>query len=123
MASEPEKIWSRDATMRCLNQWPLPPDFVWPHRDDAGKERPVRPIHAAVIGYGKWLRETPYFPGIFELAHDILTDAPDEIDAAWLPAQLQELRAKYGAEPARPNEHFAQKLRRLRPAVNQVTFL
>ena len=105
--------------MRYLNSVPLPPAFTWPHRD--GGEHAVRPVHAVVIGYGKWLRETPYFPGLFELIHDLLVAAPQDLDVAWVPAELQRLRDQYKAEPAVPGEHLAQRIRRLMPANNQPT--
>lgn len=113
--------WTIDATMRYLNALPLPRTFTWPHRDD-GKERPVMPAHGTVIAYGKWLRETPYFPGLFELIHDVLANAPDEFDAQWLPAELLRTRERFKAEPHRPGEHLGHQLRRLRPTSNQVTF-
>jgi hypothetical protein len=110
--------WTLDSSMRALNKLPLPKDFTWPHRD--GGERPVRPVHGAVIGYGKWLRETPYFPGLFELCHDLLTDAPNEIFYWWLPTQLRELRAKLEKEPKAPGESLAHMLRRRRISSNQI---
>jgi len=113
--------WTGDATMRFLNACPLPRTFTWPHRDD-GKDRPVTPAHGTVTAYGKWLRETPYFPGLFELAHDLLAAAPDEFDAEWLPIELARIRKKFEPEPAKAGEHLAHKLRRLLPAANQPTF-
>lgn len=116
--------WTRDATMRYLNARPLPRTFMWPHRDaDDNKDRPVWPVHGSVIGYGKWLREVPYFPGLFELVHDVLAAAPDEFNAEWLPFELQRVREKFANEPARAGEHLAHKIRRLMPAANQATFL
>jgi hypothetical protein len=35
----------------------------------------VHPTYAVKGGYGKWLWETPYFPGLFELIHEILFNA------------------------------------------------
>ena len=67
MSAEP---WTRDATMRYLNEYPLPRDFKWPHRDGGWRE--VWPTHRAITAYGKWLRETPYFQGLFELIHAIV---------------------------------------------------
>lgn len=119
MSSSVGDPWSRDATMRYLNSVPLPAAFTWPHRD--GGELAVRPVHTAVIGYGKWLRETPYFPGLFELAHELLVSAPQDLDVEWLPSRLQEARAQYKDAPSKPSEHLAQKLRRLLPAPNQPT--
>lgn len=113
--------WTNDATMRYLNAVPLPRTFTWPHRDDT-TDRPVTPAHGAVTAYGKWLRETPYFPGLFELIHDLIAAAPEEFDADWLPAELQRTRARFAAEQLRPGEHLAHQLRRLRPMANQPTF-
>lgn len=80
--------WNRDATMRYLNANPLPAAFKWPHRD--GGERHVLPSHRNVTGYGKWLRETPYFQGLFELIHLILDQAPGELgDGDWLAAEIR----------------------------------
>lgn len=105
--------------MRYLNTVPLPAIFNWPHRD--GGEHSARPVHNTVIGYGKWLRETPYFPGLFELAHDLLAAAPNDFDVDWLPTELQRVRDRFKAEPTRPSEHLAQKIRRLLPPPNQPT--
>lgn len=78
--------WSRDDSMRYLNQVPLPAWFRWHHRDDADPKstRVARPVHSAVTGYGKWLRETPYFPGLFELVHEVLVKAEELGDSEWL---------------------------------------
>jgi hypothetical protein len=88
--------WSKDHTQDYLTANPLPPGFLWPHRDhrheDNGGLRPVQPSHSQVTAYGKWLRETPYFPGLFERIHAILTAAPDLGDAEWLAASLLPLR-------------------------------
>lgn len=113
--------WTGDMTMRYLNAYPLPRSFTWPHRDD-DKDRAVMPAHGTVTGYGKWLRETPYFPGLFELATDLLAAAPDEFDAEWLPLELNRVRTRFKNEATRPGEHLAHKLRRLLPAANQATF-
>lgn len=73
-------------TRSYLDANPLPLDFLWP--DDTGHARPVRPRHATVTSYGKWLEETPYFPGLFEEIHGILLHARDLGDATWLAAEL-----------------------------------
>lgn len=78
--------WTRDHTMLYLNSNPLPLSFKWTHRD--GGERPVQPSHRSVTGYGKWLRETPYFQGLFELIHDILEPLDEVGDGEWLAAQI-----------------------------------
>ena len=103
--------WTRDATMRYLNDNPLPADFTWPHRD--GGERPVRPSHTMVEGYGKWLRETPYFPGLFELVHDILDQAEALSDAGWLAAEIRGLRTKHNLKADPGREALAHRLRPL----------
>lgn len=107
--------------MRFLNEIPLSPEFTWPHRD-TGSDEPVKPSHGMVTGYGKWLRETPYFQGLFELCHDLLEEAPTEFEADWLEIQLQTLRKKFEDEPAQPGEHLAHQIRRLRAPMNQPTF-
>jgi hypothetical protein len=112
--------WTGDATMRYLNAFPLPRTFTWPHRDD-GKDRSVAPAHGTVTAYGKWLRETPYFPGLFELAHDILASAPEEFDAEWLPLELLNARKKFSDHPGRDGEHLAHKIRRHLSAAHQPT--
>jgi kynureninase len=85
--------WTRDCTMAYLNANPLPVAFKWVHRD--GGERPVQPAHRSVHGYGKWLRETPYFQGLFELIHDVLCRVEDVGDAEWL---AEEIRARLQRE-------------------------
>lgn len=111
--------WTLDASMRLLNAFPLPETLLWPHRD-AGRDMPVRPAHSMITGYGKWLRETPYFPGLFELVHEILRGADDEFTVDWLVAELGRVRAKYEKEPARDAaESLAQKCRRLMPKADQ----
>ena len=86
--------WDRAATRAYLDANPLPPTFTWKHRD--GGQRPVHPSHKQVTGYGKWLHETPYFPGLFELIHGILalSDAHTKTvgDAVWLAAELERRR-------------------------------
>ena len=78
--------WEHADTRRYLDANPLPIDFLWPDQD--GTSRPVRPRHKSVIGYGKWLHETPYFPHLFELIHTIIVHASELGDAAWLAAEL-----------------------------------
>jgi len=114
-------LWHRDATMRYLNDFPLPRDFKWPHRD--GGEHIVQPSHEQVIGYGKWLRETPYFPGLFELLHDILDAAPDTLgDGHWLAAQVTALRAAHEHELTGPSARsLAHRLRPFALGIQQPT--
>lgn len=112
--------WDRDCTMRYLNEYPLPRDLRWPHRD--GGEREVWPVHSVVTGYGKWLRETPYFPGLFELCHEIIDRAGNELgDGAWLAGELAALRAKHLDVRDRPGESIAHQLRRMLPIPGQAT--
>lgn len=65
--------WSADDTREYLDANPLPVDFTWKHKD--GGQRPVQPSHTQVNGYGKWLRETPYYQGLFEEIHRIVASA------------------------------------------------
>ena len=90
-----ETDWSLDDTMHYLTANPLPADFHWPHRDfPAARPQPVHPKNRIHYGYGKWLRETPYFPGLFERIHGIIiaagSDLPDPETIA------AELHRKYG---------------------------
>ena len=62
--------WTREDTAEYLTANPLPSDFEWKHRD--GARARVHPSYRTHGGYGKWLRETPYFPGLFELIHDLI---------------------------------------------------
>lgn len=84
--------WTKDLTQDYLTHNPLPLGFKWPHRDykheDDGGLRDVKPSHKEVTAYGKWLRETPYFPGLFELIHEILMQSEDLGDAEWLASEL-----------------------------------
>ncbi len=90
--------WSLDDTMHYLTANPLPADFHWPHRDyPADRPQPVHPKNRIHAGYGKWLRETPYFPGLFERIHGIILEAGDTLpDAEQIAA---EVRKKYGRTP------------------------
>lgn len=90
------ELWTRDASMRYLNEYPLPRGFMWKHRD--GGIREVWPRHRFVTGYGKWLRETPYFMGLFELIHGILEAAPELGDAAWLVEQIRSAQTRQKQE-------------------------
>lgn len=95
--------WSKHDTQAFLQANPLPRGFKWPHRDHQldpdGGLRAVQPSQASVENYGKWLRETPYFPGLFELVHDILAAAPDLGDADWLAAELVKRRTTAARTP------------------------
>jgi hypothetical protein len=102
--SEQEKMpwgialaWTQEHTQEYLKANPLPVDFEWQHRD--GGEKPVVPSHSYLKGgYGKWLRETPYFPGLFELVHDVLVRAELLGDAEWLAGELTAIKAMRGRQ-------------------------
>lgn len=85
--------WSVLQTESWLTEYPLPADFTW--LDRYGKERAVLPTYK-VRGYGKWLKDTPYFPGLFEEAHDILARASADtvLSPEWLAEQLNARRPK-----------------------------
>jgi len=70
------EAWSPENTQAYLSESPLPASFTWRHRE--GYEAPVVPSYRLTGGYGKWLRETPYFPGLFEEIHGVLARLPDE---------------------------------------------
>lgn len=82
--------WDHAQTRAYLDANPLPVAFTWPDND--GHDRPVRPRHASVTGYGKWLQETPYFPGLFEIIHAVLVHSAYLGDAEWLAAELERRR-------------------------------
>jgi hypothetical protein len=75
--------WTDDDVMRWLDDFPLPMDFTWTRVDRTKdtKEKiytpntAVRPSHHGVA-YGKWLHDTPYFPGLFEEIRDIIRAIP-----------------------------------------------
>lgn len=88
--------WTDDDVMRWLDDFPLPADFTWTRTDrvkDTGEKiltpnTPVRPSHHGVA-YGKWLRETPYFPGLFERIRDIIQAIPTADAGGVLPTPEQ----------------------------------
>lgn len=90
--------WTKDDTQGYLDANPLPVGFRWPHRDyrheKDGGLRAVQPSHSAVTAYGKWLRETPYFRGLFDMAHEVLAMSPDLGDAEWLAGELVKRRER-----------------------------
>lgn len=82
--------WTHADTIEYLRTNPLPADFVWRHHD--GENAEVKPTYS-IKNYGKWLAETPYFPGLFELIHDLLFSAGSKLpDTATLVAQLTAIR-------------------------------
>jgi hypothetical protein len=89
--------WTNDDTQAYLNANPLPPAFRWKHRD--GGDAIVAPKHATLSGgYGKWLRETPYFQGLFEAIHAILLASGDHLpDVDTLAKKLTAQRAAHTA--------------------------
>jgi hypothetical protein len=84
------EAWEHAQTRRYLDANPLPVDFTWP--DNQGDERPVRPRHTSVSSYGKWLQETPYFPGLFEMIHRVLVNAPELGGSDWIAGELNQRR-------------------------------
>lgn len=81
--------WTQEDSIDYLTLNPLPADFVWKNRD--GKMAEVRPTYS-VTNYGKWLHETPYFPGLFELIHDLLFLSGKRLpDIHSLAAQLRKI--------------------------------
>lgn len=84
--------WSDIQTEGWLTQYPLPVEFMWPDR--YGKLRRVLPTYRITGGYGKWLHETPYFPGLFEEIHQIIARTPSDVlmTPEWLAAKLDEQR-------------------------------
>lgn len=68
--------WTHQDTMDYLTANPLPVSFFWIHRDPGEDGKPklesTKNQYAIKGGYGKWLHDTPYFPGLFELIHDLL---------------------------------------------------
>ncbi len=71
--------WSADDTEELLNIEPLPAGFKWrltktSSRAMRGELVDVQPAHRD-LAFGKWLRETPYFQGLFELAHQVVVEA------------------------------------------------
>ncbi len=82
--------WKPADTIEYLRLNPLPADFVWRHNN--GENATVKPTYN-VANYGKWLAETPYFPGLFELIHDLLFSAGSRLpDTLTLTAQLAAIR-------------------------------
>lgn len=76
--------------MDYLSSNPLPKDFAWRHKN--GQLVPVHPSYA-VEAYGKWLHDTPYFQGLFELVHDLILAAGSALpDIATIAGQLTRIR-------------------------------
>ena len=106
--------WTDDDVMRWLDDFPLPADFTATRVDrvkDSDEKiftpnTPVRPAHHG-IKFGKWLRETPYFPGMFEQIRDIIRAIPTADQGGILPTpeQLAEM-LKSGQAPGRQQNLF-----------------
>ena len=64
--------WTPEDTKEYLDANPLPIGFTWKHKD--GGLRAVHPSYS-VASYGKWLRETPNFQGLFEEIHRVIVQA------------------------------------------------
>jgi hypothetical protein len=90
--------WSPDDTEEFLNVQPLPVGFQWRLSKTSATARrgdlvAVQPSHRD-LAYGKWLRETPYFQGLFELVHQLVLEAGEQLPTAEaLAARLDALRA------------------------------
>lgn len=89
--------WTKDDTQAFLTAFPLPTTFSWPGRD--GKLHAVCPKYQ-IHGYGKWLRETPYYPGLFEAVHEVLVGLGDALPTGdgELVAALEPRRARLIAD-------------------------
>lgn len=88
--------WTKDSTSAYLNDEPLPPGFLWIHKD--GGLRAAHPSYRVHGGYGKWLRETPNFPGLFEAVHEAMERAfrtmPTIPTQQWLVEELDRVRGE-----------------------------
>ena len=62
-------VWTADDTKEYLDSNPLPVGFTWKHKD--GEHRLVQPSYK-IESYGKWLRESPNFQGLFEEIHRLI---------------------------------------------------
>lgn len=95
--------WSPDDTEEFLDVEPLPAGFKWrltkaTARAARGELVDVQPAHRG-LAYGKWLRETPYFQGLFELVHQVVVEAGDKLPTAEeVAARLTEIRLGREAE-------------------------
>lgn len=91
MADTPKlTVWTQEDTIDYLRLNPLPADFIWKNR--TGQNAAVKPSYN-VANYGKWLHETPYFPGLFELIHDLLFSAGSRLPSiTTLTDQLARIR-------------------------------
>lgn len=82
--------WTKADTIEYLATNPLPIGFRWRHRD--GQLAEVRPKYS-VESYGKWLHDTPYFQGLFELVHELIVAAGAKLpDIDTIAQQLEQIR-------------------------------
>lgn len=64
-------VWSKNSTIKYLNEEGLPPGLVWENWEGVKEE--VKPWFDAKQ-IGRWLSETPRFPGLFESIHQHLAE-------------------------------------------------
>jgi hypothetical protein len=104
--------WTEDDVIRWLNDNPLPADFRWT-RVDRNRETKAKtyspgtvvlPSHRGLL-YGKWLRETPYFPGLFEKVRDVILALPDDAPLP-TPEELAERLYQLEANQLPPDNLF-----------------
>lgn len=100
---KPPPSWTHDDTEAWLTENPLPVHFRWPHRDALanGEENLMAPLPKYNLeNYGKWLHETPYFPGLFEEIHAVLLQMGAELpdSAEDLARRLDERRRARGRQ-------------------------
>lgn len=91
--------WTHADTMAYLDENPTPVDFTWFHKNKDAHGRPilavVKPKYTLSGGFGKWLHDTPYFPGLFELIHDLLFHSGATLpDIDTLVAHLDRIKAE-----------------------------
>ncbi len=87
------KPWASTETEAWLSKHPLPDSFRWPVN---GQLVTVRPVHSLRGSFGRWVRETPYFPGLFDACHTVLAAGRgQEIrEGADLAARLQSMNGR-----------------------------
>lgn len=89
--------WNEENTVDFLNRYPLPTSFCWPGKD--GKPLAVCPSYQIKHGYGKWLHDTPYYPGLFKAIHESLIAFGENLPSdAELIAALEPRKAKLLAD-------------------------
>jgi hypothetical protein len=100
-------VWTKDHTQAWLTGNPLPAGLRWlDHNDNLLPVEPRFPILTTSFSYGKWLRDNPYFPGLFEAVHDILSSAFRDATLPTMDQLLRELElARKDYPPLRPLIH------------------